>query len=244
MFKGFTQETFDFLAGIRTNNNKEWFEEHKAVYTESVLSPLKELGEELFRPFDGTAGMMYKVGRIYRDATFPPYLHYRDVMWIYVRYEAMYWNKTPALFFELSPEGAEFGFRIAKPEPALMERFRKMLADDPETFPDMVERCRKEYGMKLSGDEYKRCKPCENESLKCFFNKKGLALSVTVPSVDNELFSSELVTHVNSVFKALVPINNKFHELVALHESEKQLRASVCDEAEAIVKAPEHEFMW
>ena len=122
MFKGFTQETFDFLAGIRTNNNKEWFEEHKAVYTESVLSPLKELGEELFRPFDGTAGMMYKVGRIYRDATFPPYLHYRDVMWIYVRYEAMYWNKTPALFFELSPEGAEFGFRIAKPEPALMER--------------------------------------------------------------------------------------------------------------------------
>ena len=79
MFNGFSQEALDFLMGIRLNNSKEWFEPRKEIYTSSIQTPLKELGEELFAPFAETEDMMYKVGRIYRDANFPPYLHYRDV---------------------------------------------------------------------------------------------------------------------------------------------------------------------
>ena len=30
MFEGFSPETFDFLWGIRMNNNRDWFMEHKA----------------------------------------------------------------------------------------------------------------------------------------------------------------------------------------------------------------------
>lgn len=30
MFTGFTPETIDFLWGIRMNNNREWFLEHKS----------------------------------------------------------------------------------------------------------------------------------------------------------------------------------------------------------------------
>ncbi|HOC32581.1 MAG TPA: DUF2461 family protein [Ruminococcus flavefaciens] len=103
MFQGFSQEALDFLLGIRLNNSKEWFEPRKIIYTEKIFEPMKALAEELFVPFQDTEGMMYKAGRIYRDANFPPYLHYRDTMWIYVRYDAWYWNKTPTLFFELSP---------------------------------------------------------------------------------------------------------------------------------------------
>lgn len=30
MFTGFTPETIDFLWGIRMNNNRDWFLEHKS----------------------------------------------------------------------------------------------------------------------------------------------------------------------------------------------------------------------
>ena len=51
MFTGFTPETIDFLWGIRMNNNREWFQEHKKQYVNTLYEPMKELGKELFEPF-------------------------------------------------------------------------------------------------------------------------------------------------------------------------------------------------
>ena len=85
MFQGFSHEALDFLLGIRFNNDKEWFEPRKKIYTEKVYEPMKALAEEIYAPFEKT-GMICKAGRIYRDEKFPPYLHYRDTTWIYVRY--------------------------------------------------------------------------------------------------------------------------------------------------------------
>ena len=36
MFQGFSQETIDFLWGIRFNNEKSWFEAHKEVYLQRL----------------------------------------------------------------------------------------------------------------------------------------------------------------------------------------------------------------
>ena len=56
-FQGFTPETIDFLWGIRMNNNREWFLEHKQDYANYLYEPMKALGKDLFQPFlekDGT----------------------------------------------------------------------------------------------------------------------------------------------------------------------------------------------
>jgi len=246
MFQGFSQEALDFLLGIRLNNNKEWFEAHKSTYTEKVYEPLKELGEELFRPFADVAGMMYKVGRIYRDESFPPFLHYRDVMYIYVRYEAYWWNKTPTFYFELSPEGAEFGFRISKPDAPVMERFRSSLAEDAGPFLKMVSELEDKHGVVIGGDEYKRKKPCSVPEAERFFLKKGLSASVKVTDKD-ELFSRGVLDHANELFQALVPMNDYFHELVEIEALSKALEKESEHEEEpsiGIVKAPDVEFMW
>ena len=39
MFTGFTPETVDFLWGIRLNNNRDWFLEHKKQYTDTLYAP-------------------------------------------------------------------------------------------------------------------------------------------------------------------------------------------------------------
>lgn len=244
MFEGFSQEALDFLNGIRFNNNKSWFEAHKKIYIDKVYHPMKALGEELYKPFKKTDGMMYKVGRIYRDEFFPPYLHYRDTMWIYVRYQAMYWSKTPTLYFELSPEGAEFGFRISKPEASVMELFRRRLTEDSDDFLKMTRNLEKKYGIIIAGDEYKRKKPCNVPEAEQFFQKKGLSAFVRVPAGE-ELFSEALLPHVNRIFKALIPLNDYFHDTVTLAEIAKLRKKPPAEESAPItVKAPEHEFMW
>ncbi|MBR2284720.1 MAG: DUF2461 family protein [Ruminococcus sp.] len=244
MFNGFTQEAFDFLLGIRLNNSKEWFEPRKEIYTSQVYEPMKALGEEIYAPFADT-GMMSKTGRIYRDTTFPPYLHYRDVMWIYVRYPAWYWNRTPTLFFELSPEGAEFGFRIAKPQAAVMERFRAELAEDPAEFLKLVSGLRG-AGITVDGEEYKRSKPCSTPEAAEFFRKKALYASVWVRDM-SELSRSELAQRVIEVFHKVQPLNEMFHRLVEIQELADQLEKESLMEAETAeetVKAPDSDFMW
>ena len=68
MFTGFTPETIDFLWGIRMNNNRDWFLEHKKQYVSTLYEPMKALGKDLFAPFMEIPGTILKVSRIYRDA--------------------------------------------------------------------------------------------------------------------------------------------------------------------------------
>ena len=41
MFNGFSQKTIDFMWGIRLNNNREWFTEHKEEYHSDLEAPMK-----------------------------------------------------------------------------------------------------------------------------------------------------------------------------------------------------------
>lgn len=248
MFQGFSQEALDFLLGIRLNNSKEWFEPRKSIYTQKIFEPMKALGEELFEPFKDTEGMICKVGRIYRDANFPPYVHYRDKLWIYVRYDAWYWNRTPTLFFEISPEGAEYGFRIEKPEAAVMERFRSQLAEDYEPFFNMVNEAVEKFGLVIGGEEYKRAKKCAVPEAEQFFKKKGLSLSRKTGAGD-VLFSHRLAEDAVYVFEGLRDINDYFHELVEINDIAKALEKEneITAEPEPeinMVKAPDVDFMW
>lgn len=71
MFQGYTQETVDFMWGIRFNNERGWFLEHKQQYQTQLLEPTRALGEQVY---EGVQAMlpreplMLKTSRIYRDA--------------------------------------------------------------------------------------------------------------------------------------------------------------------------------
>ncbi len=242
MFNGFSQEALDFLFNIRINNNKEWFEKNKKIYTDLIYEPLKALGEIIYQPFANT-DMMYKVGRIYRDANFPPYLHYRDTLWIYVRYPAWYWNRTPSLYFELSPEGAEYGFRISKPEAAVMERFRSAVSCEDSNFPALVSELESK-GLSVGGEEYKRGKKCPKPELERFYKKKGLSLFKK--AAGEEIFTPKLAENIISVFNMVQPVNEMFHEIVETEEISKALlkEAAETEPEPDIVKAPRQDFMW
>ena len=55
MFQGYTQETVDFLWGIRFNNERGWFMEHKQIYQTALLEPTRALGGQIY---DGLHAML------------------------------------------------------------------------------------------------------------------------------------------------------------------------------------------
>ena len=48
MFTGFTDETVDFMWGIRFNNERTWFEAHKEIYLTCFYRPMQALGAEIY----------------------------------------------------------------------------------------------------------------------------------------------------------------------------------------------------
>ena len=134
MFEGFTPETVDFLWGIRMNNNREWFTEHKNDYVTHLYAPMKALGAELFRPFINKSGTLLKVSRIYRDARMHHPLPYKESLWICIRPDVEWWGENPCLFFEIAPEGISYGFFLLKPRVATMKAIREDMARDPKAF--------------------------------------------------------------------------------------------------------------
>jgi len=102
MFQGYTQQTVDFMWGIRFNNERSWFMEHKEEYQKELLEPTKALANEVY---DGLMEklphepLMVKVSRIYRDAR---RLHgrgpYKDHLWFCIRTGDEDWTGKPTFF--------------------------------------------------------------------------------------------------------------------------------------------------
>jgi uncharacterized protein (DUF2461 family) len=76
-FDGFPQETLTFLAGLRANNERSWFEAHRADYDAYYLDVAREFvadaGERL-RALDPAVqaepSVSGSIGRINRDIRF------------------------------------------------------------------------------------------------------------------------------------------------------------------------------
>ena len=48
MFTGYTDQTVDVFWGIRFNNDRAWFAEHKQEFQDAVMAPTKALAAELY----------------------------------------------------------------------------------------------------------------------------------------------------------------------------------------------------
>ncbi len=212
MFEGYTPETVDFLWGIRLNNNREWFLEHKQQYVKTLYEPTKALGAELFRPFVDKSGELLKVSRIYRDARMHHPLPYKESLWICIRRDVEWWAENPCLFFEINPNGMEYGFCLWKPRPATMKAFRRTIAQKPDVFLAMVEQAERKLGMKFSAECYKRPEVCPDPRLERFYLWKSNIALIRHEDFIPELFGPDLKDRVGNFLEALIPIYEYFHQ--------------------------------
>ena len=211
MFEGYSPETVDFLWGIRMNNNREWFMEHKPEYVKYLYEPTKALGAELFRPFVDKPSELLKVSRIYRDARLHHPLPYKESLWICIRQDVDWWAENPCLFFEINPEGIDYGFFIWKPRPAVMKEFRKAITAEPRKFLEMIEAVETATGQKITAGEYKHPEKCENPDLERFYLWKDKLDCTRHEDFGEDVFDPGLAERVGDYFEKLTPLYDFFN---------------------------------
>ena len=221
MFQGYTQETIDFMWGIRFNNERAWFMDHKEQYQKHLLEPTRALAEQVY---DGLREklphepLMMKVSRIYRDAR---RLHgrgpYKDHLWFCVRTGDEDWTGRPTFYFEIAPEYYSYGMGFWHASAATMERFRKQVRSDPRELEKLVRAFNRSGRFELVGDEYARDKGAPNELLRPWLQKKNISLQFEKP-LDERIFSPELADEIVEELAELVPLYRFFAKLCAAAE--------------------------
>jgi len=211
MFAGFSPETVDFLWGIRMNNNREWFLEHKRDYVNYLYEPMKALGQDLFRPFLDRPGNLLKVSRIYRDARLHHPAPYKESLWICIRRDVQWWAENPCLYFEIRPEGVSYGFVLWRPRTSTLEQLRQDWAARPTEFLRLIAETEKATGLPVTAELYKRPKEAPIPALAPFYAWKGNISCVADEPVGPEMFGPALGERAGILLEKLIPLYEYFN---------------------------------
>ena len=210
MFEGFSPETVDFLWGIRMNNSREWFLEHKKDYVNYLYEPMKALGKDLFVPFLDRPGNLLKVSRIYRDARLHHPVPYKESLWICIRRDVEWWAENPCLYFEIRPEAVSYGFILWRPRTSTLEQLRQDWAARPEEFLQLIQNTEKATGLSVTAETYKRPKEAPIPELAPYYAWRGNIACVVEEPVGPEIFGPELGHRACDLLQKLIPLYEYF----------------------------------
>ena len=218
MFRGYTQETVDFLWGIRFNNDREWFTPRKEIYQQHLLQPTKDLAEQVY---DALAAelegepLLVKVSRIYRDAR---RLYgrgpYKDHLWFAIRTGDRDWTGHPTFYFEISPEAYSYGMGLWEAGTEIMDRYRRNILEKPEELAKLVRRFNRQDRFILTGPAYARSKGDVGPLLQPWMQKKSINLEHTA-ALDEKIFDPALADEIIAELKELIPFYRYFAALCA-----------------------------
>lgn len=213
MFQGFSEETNQFLWGIRFNNERAWFQDHKQAYVDYVQTPLRDLAEEVYDAFSQAhpeLELIMRVSRIYRDAR---RLYgrgpYKSNLWFTLRDAGENWNELPAYWFGIHPDSYGYGLGVYDARPATMDRFRRAMDENPGEMKRLASAFARQDRFRLEGEEYKRPKGNPDPPLDRWYNRKRLDLYCE-RQVDAQLYRRDLKDEVLEGFEALLPYYRYF----------------------------------
>lgn len=208
MFQGFSDATVDFMWGIRFNNEKSWFLEHKEEFQTHFQRPMKELAAEVFDFLNGKypdQGLTCKVSRIYRDARrLRGRGPYRDCLWFSMEQPGDFWTARPTVWFELSPEGASWGLGYYMAKPLTMAKLRARMDANPAPMEDLTRALADRPQFRLEGEEYKKAKPACSDLLFPWYQKKSFVLRHD-EGISAALYDHSLVERLQADFDFLMP---------------------------------------
>ena len=211
-FEGFNEYTNEYLVGIKFNNNKVWFQEHKDMYTDNVHNPTIALANEVYLKmleFDSEFSDKPKVSRANRDVRFSKNKSpYKVCKWFFLKNEftkGSIPNNAPGYFFEMSADWWRYGMFYGD-NPHEMEKFRAKIAADPAKCERMLKIADKSR-FEIQGEDYKRI---FNKDLPSHINKlaqKKWITYIRYEDYDNmDFYSPKLVNTIFEGFKEIYDV--------------------------------------
>src|SRR5262245_42245131 len=143
-FTAFPKEGLRFLRTLKRNNNREWFQEHKSIYENSVKLPMMELVDALANDFQKFAPEMLaspkvSVYRIYRDTRFSndksPYKTH--IAAVFPR-SGLEKHEGAGFYLHISPSELLIAGGLYMPLPEDLSTVRQKIAADTTTFQKII----------------------------------------------------------------------------------------------------------
>jgi uncharacterized protein (TIGR02453 family) len=162
-FPGFPEDLFRFLKDLSKNNNRDWFNENKDRYQDSVVTPVKDfivaMGERLNKISTSfvadprtNGGSMF---RIYRDIRFSKDKRpYKENVGCQFRHVAGKSAHAPGFYVHLQPGNVFVGGGIWKPPNPVLDKIRTAIVEQPDKWSKVVKR--KDYFSTIEGEQLKR----------------------------------------------------------------------------------------
>jgi uncharacterized protein (TIGR02453 family) len=217
MFEGFNESAVTFLKNIMANNNKQYFNEHKADYENFIKRPLIELYYELLDTIvdiDNQIEMKLQrsISTPYTDSRFMQKKPIKE--YLYLRYKLNQNRKTdiPGFFFDASIETVRFGLKIYNTTSSGMEKVRLGLLENTAYYNNYIKELQKKKIKLYDCEKFKRDHyPEINEPLKGWLNSKDFRVYYLLGDYKAEqsiFFKGELKTRIADVFRRLKKLYN------------------------------------
>ena len=121
-----------------------------------------------------------------------------------------WWADNPCLFFEINPEGVDYGFFYWKPATAALENFRREISAHPQKFLKLIRSAEAATGISITADCYKRPKPTDNAALAPYFAWKGAISCIRHEDFSEATFGPELAIRARQMLEQLIPLYEFF----------------------------------
>jgi len=134
----FTQDTFNFLSQLASNNNRDWFLENKHIYEETVRTPalnfITDFSDELLKISPHFTALPKKVGgslmRVNRDVRFGKDKRpYKTNIGIQFRHEVGKDIHAPGFYLHIENDACFIGVGLWKPDSKALGHIRDAIIE-------------------------------------------------------------------------------------------------------------------
>ncbi len=160
----FTPRTLGFLSDLAKNNDKAWFDEHRARYEADVRDAafefiedmgmrLPEIAPHLTAQAKSVGGSLF---RIHRDTRFAKdKTPYKTNTGVHFRHERAKDVHAPGLYLHVEPGSCFMGAGIWRPETAVQYAIREQIVERPDAWSAALGAAA-DAGLTLAGDSLVR----------------------------------------------------------------------------------------
>jgi len=217
-FTGFSKETVAFFKGLKRNNNRPWFEGHRAAYEAHVMAPAKAfieaMGERL-RPLVPRINAVPKVNksifRLNRDTRFSmDPTPYKTNLGIYFWEGGASRMEGVGFYFHLEPPDFMLGGGLYMLSDKQIIRFRRAAVDPRlgKELAGIVAAVSKLEGWEIGGKHYKRVPagfdPSHPNAGLLLHNGFYAGKETKIPE---EFYSAKLVDYCVEAYTPLIPLH-------------------------------------
>jgi uncharacterized protein (TIGR02453 family) len=211
-FDGFPREGIDFLRNLRKNNNRAWFNTHKAEYETFVKLPMQSLVVALQPHVNAFAAEIdfnpkRSIFRIYRDTRFSkdktPYKTHVAAVF----HPRGHWQNSAGYYIHIEPGAMYVGGGMYMPNGDQLRKIRRMIDSKADEFLSIVASPTFERQFKgIEGEKLQRVPHGYAPDHPMAEWLKHKQFYTGVEWSEKECYSAKVVERIASVYKDLYPL--------------------------------------